>query len=237
MIEFNFKANLIYIVKIMKIINKKSEKSLIDQFIINLKKDYSRKKKQNKRFSFVLTGGKSPKKLYRKLAKANIDWDKVDLFWGDERYVSHFSKYSNYRLAINELIKKIKINKKNIYPIKTQKTISKCSIDYSKTIKNYFKNKKINFDYCLLGMGEDGHVASLFPNCKNLDKKFITKAILRKDFKRITLGLNIINNSKKILLWLNNKSKSNIYLKLKKQGKIIPVNNLNKKKTVIYKIN
>ena len=75
----------------MKIINKKSEKSLIDQFIINLKKDFSRKKKQKKRFSFVLTGGKSPIKLYRKLAKINIDWNKIDLFWGDERYVSHLS--------------------------------------------------------------------------------------------------------------------------------------------------
>ena len=96
----------------MKIVNKKSEKSLIDQFIIDLKKDYLRKKKQNKRFSFVLTGGKSPIKLYRKLTKINIDWNYIDLFWGDERYVSHFSKNSNYKLVIDELIKKIKINKK-----------------------------------------------------------------------------------------------------------------------------
>ena len=221
----------------MIIINKKSEKSLIDQFINDLKKDYLRKKKQNKRFSFVLTGGKSPRKLYRKLAKINIDWNSIDLFWGDERYVSHFSKNSNYKLAADELIKKIKINKKNIFPIKTQKSISQCSVDYSKTIKKYFKNKKISFDYCLLGMGVDGHIASLFPNSKNLNKKFITKPVEKKDFKRITLGLNVINNSKKILLWLNNRSKSKIYLKIKKEGKKVPVNNLNKKNTVIYKIN
>ena len=63
----------------MKIINKKSEKSLINLFIDNLKKDYLRKKKQNKRFSFVLTGGKSPRKLYKKLAKVNIDWNNIDL--------------------------------------------------------------------------------------------------------------------------------------------------------------
>ena len=85
-------------------------------------------------------------------------------------------------------------------------------------------------------MGADGHVASLFPNSGDLYKKFITKPVIRKDFKRITIGLNLINNSKKILLWLNNKSKSKIYLKLKKEGKKIPVNNLNKKNTVIYKI-
>ena len=220
----------------MKIINKKSEKSLIDQFISDLKKDYLRKKKLNKRFSFVLSGGQSPRKLYRKLAKTNIDWSSVDLFWGDERYVSHLSKNSNYKLADDELIKKIEINKKNIYPIKTQKPISVCSADYSFKIKKYFKNRKIIFDYCLLGMGEDGHIASLFPDSKNLYEKFITKPIIRNDFKRITLGLNIINNSKKIILWINNRSKSKIYLKLKKEGKKIPVNNLNKRNTVIYKI-
>ena len=122
----------------MKIINKRSEKSLIDQFINNLKKDYLSKKKQNKRFSFVLTGGKSPKKLYGELSKINIDWNNVDLFWGDERYVSHRSKDSNYNLAFNKLIKKIKINKKNIFPIKTHKSISKSSTDYSKNYKKIF---------------------------------------------------------------------------------------------------
>ena len=220
----------------MKIVNKKSEKSLIDQFIRDFNKDYLRKKKQNKRLSFVLTGGKSPIKLYRKLAKIKIDWNNIDLFWIDERYVSHFSKNSNYKLVINELIKKIKINKKNIFPIKTQKSISKCSSDYSSSIKKYFKNKKISFDYCLIGMGLDGHIASLFPNSENLYKKFISKPVIRKDFKRITLGLNIINNSKRILLWLNNKSKAKAYLRLRREGKKVPVNNLNKRNTIIYKI-
>ena len=201
----------------MKIFNKKREKSLIDQFLINFKKDFLRKKKQNKRFSFVLTGGESPRKLYKKLSKIDIDWNDVDLFWGDERYVSHLSKNSNYKLAVNELIKKININKKNIFPIKTQKSLTKCSDDYAATIKKYFRNRKINFDYCLLGMGEDGHVASLFPDSKDLHKRFITKPVVRKDFKRITIGLNVINNSKKILLWLNNKSLSKTYLKIKKK--------------------
>ena len=65
----------------MKIINKKSEKSLIDHFIINLKKDFLRKKKQNKRFSFVLTGGESPRKLYKKLSKININWNNICLLY------------------------------------------------------------------------------------------------------------------------------------------------------------
>jgi len=221
----------------MKIINKKSEKSLIDQFIRDFKKDYLRKKKQKKRLSFVLTGGKSPIKLYRKLAQINIDWNIIDLFWGDERYVSNQSRNSNYKLAFDEFINKIEIDKKNIFPIKTDKSISKCSAEYSKKIKKYFKYKKINFDCCLLGMGEDGHIASIFPHSENLYKKFIAKPVIRNDFKRITLSLNVINNSNKILLWLNNKSKSKIFFKVKKEGKKIPVNNLKKKNTIIYKIN
>ena len=85
-------------------------------------------------------------------------------------------------------------------------------------------------------MGLDGHIASLFPNSENLYQKFISKPVIRKDFKRITLGLNIINNSKRILLWLNNKSKAKAYLRLRRKGKKVPVNNLNKRNTIIYKI-
>lgn len=220
----------------MKIINKKSEKSLIEEFIRQFKKDYLRKKKQKKRFSFVLTGGKSPIKLYKKLSNLKIDWNYVDFFWGDERYVSHKSENSNYKMAFDKLIYNIKINKKNIYSIKTNKTISKCSKDYSKVIKNYFKNKKITFDYFLLGMGEDGHVVSIFPNSNYITKKFTCVSLNRKDFKRITLSLNVINNSKKIILWLNNDLKSKYYNKIKNLGKEIPVNNLNSNKTLIYKI-
>ena len=220
----------------MKIIIKKSEKSLIDEFIARLKKEILSKKKKKNRFSLVLTGGSSPIKLYKKLALSNIDWSCVDLFWGDERYVSHKSKDSNFKLAYDTFIEKIKINKKNIFSINTNKNIKICSNEYSKKIKNYFKNKKISFDYFLLGMGVDGHIASIFPEDNNFFKTFISKPVYRKDFKRITLSLKVINNSKKIILWLNKKSKFTNYDILKKLGKKIPVNNLNKSKTIYYKI-
>ena len=83
-------------------------------------------------------------------------------------------------------------------------------------------------------MGRDGHIASIFPSSKELKEKFIVKPIIRKDFKRITLSLNIINNSRKIFLWLNNKSISLIFKKLKNHGKKIPVNNLKKNKSYCF---
>ena len=107
----------------MKIINKKNEKSLIDELIGNFKKDYLRKKKQNKKFSLVLTGGESPRRLYRKLAKINIDWNYVDLFWGDERFVSNKSKNSNFKLANDLFIKKVKIKKQDEISLKLEKNV------------------------------------------------------------------------------------------------------------------
>ena len=83
--------------KLKKIIKKNSEKHLINEFI-SFFKDLSKKKtKLNKRFSFVLTGGTSPINLYKSLSKAEIDWKNIDLFWGDERFVSSKSANSNYR--------------------------------------------------------------------------------------------------------------------------------------------
>ncbi len=85
-------------------------------------------------------------------------------------------------------------------------------------------------------MGKDGHIASLFPYSKNLKEKFIVKAVIGKDFKRITLGLKVINNSNKIYLLLNNKTKTAIYEKIAKEGKLIPVNNLKKNKIFCFKV-
>ena len=221
----------------MKTIKKSTEKSLINEFILNFERDALKKKSKNKRFSFVLTGGKSPINLYKKLAKSKVDWQNIDLFWGDERYVSQKSKHSNYKLAYDNLIKKIKISKKNIFQIETNKDILNSSKNYSNKIKKYFTNKTKSFDYFLLGMGADGHVASIFPHSNEINEKFIAKQVLRKDFLRISLSLNIINNSKKIILWLNNNLKSKKYSQLRLLGKKIPVNNLDKKKMLIFKIN
>ena len=147
------------------------------------------------------------------------------------------SKYSNYKLAYDTFIKKINISKNNIFSINTKiKNISKCSQNYSDLIKKYFKNKKICFDIFLLGMGKDGHVASIFPNSNELNKKFITQPVIRKDFNRISLSLNLINNSKTIIVWLNNKYKIKRFNELRLKGKKIPINNLKKNKTILFKL-
>ena len=222
----------------MRIIKKKNEKSLIREFLQIFKREIDKKKKSKSRLSFVLTGGSSPINLYKKLAKSNIDWSNIDLFWGDERFVSNKSKNSNFKMANDLFIKKVKINKRNLFYINTKtKDINQSSLEYQNKIKKYFKNKKIKFDICLLGMGNDGHVASIFPNTNILKKRFIVSSVDRRDYKRITIGLKIINNSKRIFLWLSKKSKTSIFKKLQLKGGEIPVNNLNKKKLYCFLVN
>ena len=95
--------------------------------------------------------------------------------------------------------------------------------------------KKIKFDVILLGMGNDGHIASIFQNDLNLKSNKITRPVLREDFKRVTLNIKIINNAKNIYLWLNSKKKFDIYKKLilRKKNRT-PVSFLNKKKLFVF---
>ena len=100
------------------------------------------------------------------------------------------------------LLNKIKISKNQIYKISTEnKSLKKTTIDYEKKIKKYFLNKKVVFDLILLGIGNDGHIASLFK--KNINKRSIKNVsfVKRKDFVRITLTLKCLNNSRSIFLW------------------------------------
>ena len=200
--------------KFAKIIHENNENFLIKKFIRFFKRKIRNKGKR--RFSFVLTGGKSPVKLYRNLSKdKKIPWKKIDFFIGDERYVKEVSKNSNITMCKKYLLSRINILHSQIYKISTnKKSIAKNTQDYEKKIKKYFLNKKVVFDLVLLGIGNDGHIASLFKN--NINKKSNKNVIFvkRKDFSRITLTLRCLNNSESIFLWAPGKEKSNIVKKI-----------------------
>ena len=155
--------------KFAKIIHEKDENFLIRKFIRLLIKKIRNNRKR--RFSIVLAGGKSPINLYKSLSKnKNIPWRKIDFFISDERFVKQDSKHSNINMIKKYLFKGAKITNQQIFKISTnQKIINKSVLDYEKKIKNYFLNKKVSFDLTLLGVGNDGHIASLFKN--NIKKK------------------------------------------------------------------
>ena len=224
--------------KFAKIIQENNENFLIRKFIKLFMEKIGNSGKN--RFSFVLTGGKSPIKLYKQLAKnKKIPWKKIDFFIGDERYVKESSKHSNINLCKKYLLSKIKISDHQIYKITTnQKSISKDAQDYENKIKKYFLNKKVIFDLVLLGIGQDGHIASLFKN--NINRKINKNVsfVKRKDFLRITLTLKCINNSKSVFLWAPGRKKSNIVKKILSDQKFkYPASFLKEKNNFLFHSN
>jgi len=200
--------------KFAKIIHQNNENFLITKFIRLFKRKI--RQSRTRRFSFVLTGGDSPIKLYKNLAKSKkINWRKVDFFVGDERYVKETSKNSNVNMCKKHLLSKIKILDSQIYKISTNnKSLKDDTLDYEKKIKKYFLNKKVIFDLVLLGIGSDGHIASLFKSNINKENKNNVDFVKKRYFSRITLTLKCINNSKTIFLWAPGIKKSKIVKKI-----------------------
>jgi 6-phosphogluconolactonase len=202
--------------KFSKIIKENNESFLIDKFIETFKAKINKKLKYSKRFSFVLTGGLSPINLYKSLSKIKkFNWKNIDFFIGDERYVKESSKNSNINLCKKHFLNKIKITKKQIFKIPTNNgSTRKDSENYEKMIKKYFFNKKKYFDLVLLGIGNDGHIASLFKENINKNNKKNVDFVKKKDFSRITLTIKCINQSNSIFLWAPGKKKSLIVKKI-----------------------
>jgi len=221
--------------KFAKKIHENNEILLIKKFIRIFRSKQQNNKK--KRFSFVLTGGDSPIKLYKYLAKSKkINWGNIDFFIGDERFVKENSKDSNICMCKKHLLNKIKISKKQIYKISTEKlSLKESVIDYENKIKKYFPGKNSKFDLVLLGIGNDGHIASLFRNNINKKNNKNVKFVKSKDFLRISLTLKSINNSKNIFLWAPGKKKSLIIKKILKDNKLkYPASFLKEKNNFLF---
>jgi 6-phosphogluconolactonase len=117
--------------------------------------------------SLVLSGGSTPRTLYRLLAsrfRTEIPWPNVQVFWGDERYVPPEDSRSNYRMAKEALLDDVPCPPGNIHPMPTHlPSADAAARDYERTLRNHFVGKAPHFDVVLLGIGDDGHTASLFP--------------------------------------------------------------------------
>lgn len=165
-------------------------------------------------FSVALSGGSTPRRLYEILAtpefSSNIDWKKVLLFWGDERFVPHTHEDSNYKMTKEALLDKIKIPKKNIFGVPVKGWPQDCAAEYETAIKNAL-GKNIAIDLTLLGMGDDGHTASLFPGTQILEenKKLVKEVwVESKETWRISFTYPLINRSKEIMFLIAGENKA-----------------------------
>ena len=117
--------------------------------------------------SIVLSGGSTPRTLYGLLAsqfRAEVPWAHVQVFWGDERYVPPEDPQSNYRMVKEALLDHVPCPAANIHPMPTHfPSADEAARDYERTLRNHFVGEWPRFDLVLLGIGDDGHTASLFP--------------------------------------------------------------------------
>lgn len=156
-------------------------------------------------FSVSLSGGSTPKRLYELLAtpafSRNIDWKKVMLIWGDERFVPPTDVESNYRMVKEALLRHIKIPAKNVLPMPTNGKAADCATKYE-TILLSALGKNMQIDLTLLGLGDDGHTSSLFPGIEVLNekKKFIKEVwVESKQTFRLSSTYRLINNSREVM--------------------------------------
>ena len=156
-------------------------------------------------FTIALSGGRTPAVLYQLIAgnySSRIPWDKVHIFWGDERYVPAGHTDSNFAMASKTLISHISIPTQNIHPVPTElKPIEKAAEAYEQMFKNFFKESPFPcLDLILLGVGEDGHTASLFPGDSAIREmhRLVMPVIAPANYpprNRITLTLPVINSA------------------------------------------
>lgn len=172
-------------------------------------------------FTIALSGGNTPKKLYELLAtpvySKKINWKNVYLFWSDERCVPASDEENNSHMASQALLNNVPVPKENIFPVPVNFEPAKAATRYEQMIKTFFKDKKPHFDLILLGLGEDGHTASLFPGTDILnEKKILVKQVYLKEKKifRVSFTLPLINDAKHILFLVTGKEKSSILKKI-----------------------
>lgn len=158
---------------------------------------------QRGRFSIALAGGSTPKSLYNLLAtnaRNSLPWDRMFFFWGDERHVPPTDPDSNYRMADESMLSKIPVAPGNVFRIKTENPdAAAVAEDYEQTLRKFFAltaGQFPRFDLILLGMGPDGHTASLFPGTAALQEKsrlVVANWVEKMKASRITLTLPVLN--------------------------------------------
>lgn len=191
-------------------------------------------------FSLALSGGSSPVRFYELLAEEDIDWTMVNIFLVDERKVPGDHKFSNFRMIKKALLSGIKIPESNIFCLKTGiQSSAECAEEYEKRIRNVFGVKFPVFDLIVLGVGPDGHTASLFPekdHTLDQDRLFIsTIAPAQFDVtERLTMTLSLINGAKQRLFVIAGKGKNEMIQRILDGDSSIPSGLVNSDSTVFF---
>lgn len=157
-------------------------------------------------FRVALSGGSTPRALYARLASAphreEIAWDRVRFFWGDERCVPPDSERSNYRMAKETLLDPLRIPARHVFRMRGEDEPARSAAAYEELLATEFERDPPRFDLVLLGMGADGHTASLFQRSRALTvrRRSVTENYVRALREwRLTLTLRALNAARRVL--------------------------------------
>lgn len=171
-------------------------------------------------FTVALSGGSTPRALYTLLAddsayRSKIPWDKLRLFFGDERHVPPDHADSNYRMANDTLFSKGVVKPEQVFRIKAELDAEQAALDYEQSLRSFFKLSDAQlprFDLVYLGMGDEGHTLSLFPGTRGLHpaaNRFVIHNWVGKFYtERITLTFPAANNAAEIVLMITKPDKA-----------------------------
>jgi 6-phosphogluconolactonase len=169
---------------------------------------------QHGRFTVALSGGSTPKALHAKLVERTaknaklLDWSRVEIFFGDERHVAPDDPNSNFRMANETLLSKVPIAPANVHRMRCENPdAAKAAVEYDQELAKSFHLKTEDelprFDLILLGMGSDGHTASLFPGTpavQELKKRVVANWVPKLNTWRVTFTRPVINDAECVLL-------------------------------------
>jgi len=171
------------------------------------------------RFSVALSGGSTPGALYRLLAeepyRSQVAWTQAHLFWADERCVPPEDPGSNYRLAWEALIAHVRIPAENVHRVRGELAPKEAARAYDRELRRFFCGPRPRFDLVLLGLGSDGHTASLFPESEVLEERerlaVATTAIYgNRPAERVTLTLPALNAARQVVFLVSGLGKAEI---------------------------
>lgn len=168
-------------------------------------------------YTLALAGGSTPERLYELLAEdESLPWPQIHLFWGDERYVPHDHPNSNVRLVRRTLLNEVPIPNDHVHLIPTQGSSPEADADaYTATLRRYFNDRTDTFDTVLLGLGGDGHTASIFPETLDRDREEdrwvrVVTAPDRHDVPtRLSCTLPVLNGARRAVFLVAGERKRN----------------------------
>ena len=164
--------------------------------------------KERGKYRLALAGGNTPRPVYHRLAQPDlattIDWPRVHVFWGDERCVPADNKASNYHIVYSALLSHVPISKSNVHRIEVEYGQTESARRYAEILGNE------PLDIVLLGMGDDGHTASLFPDTPDLstDERVIPTISPMAPVERVSISLMEINQAREVCLLVAGKNKA-----------------------------